>query len=168
MLATETICTNIWYHNKGKNRPIDCQTKTFYCSFNKSVNMWTVNCLNSWRFLSIFGPSSPVFFSPDFLELSLNINMFCFQRDYRIVGLAVDIGRNFLFWSDISNQYRGVYRSDIHGNDIVRIVDGMSVCLLSVPIIICWHIVCFLKYSNSKKIYMVVPIKLITLQKRHA
>lgn len=47
-----------------------------------------------------------------------------FQRDHRIVGLAADIARNILFWSDISPEYGGIYCSDLNGNNIVKIIDG--------------------------------------------
>jgi len=54
-----------------------------------------------------------------------------FQSEYRIVGLAVDIGRDHLFWSDIGTHFRGIYRSDLRGNDVVKIVDGESMLTLS-------------------------------------
>lgn len=48
------------------------------------------------------------------------------QRDYRIVGLAVDISNELLFWSDISSEHRGIYRSDLNGNNISKIVSDVS------------------------------------------
>lgn len=49
-----------------------------------------------------------------------------FQRDYRIVGLGVDVAQNKLFWSDISSEKsnRGIYTSDLQGQNITRIVHG--------------------------------------------
>ncbi|XP_053401221.1 uncharacterized protein LOC123549544 [Mercenaria mercenaria] len=46
------------------------------------------------------------------------------QRDYRIVGLAIDVAKNKLFWSDISFEKtnRGIYTSDLQGQNITRIV----------------------------------------------
>ncbi|XP_052818952.1 low-density lipoprotein receptor-related protein 4-like isoform X2 [Mya arenaria] len=48
------------------------------------------------------------------------------QRDYRIVGLAVDVAKGYLFWSDISPRYRGVYRSNLYGNEAVKLVDDVG------------------------------------------
>ncbi|XP_060601666.1 uncharacterized protein LOC132754927 [Ruditapes philippinarum] len=50
------------------------------------------------------------------------------QRDYRIVGLATDVAKNKLFWSDISfeTSNRGIYTSDLKGKNITRIVHDVG------------------------------------------
>ena len=48
-----------------------------------------------------------------------------FQTGFRILGLAVDFRNNFLFWSDTSPEFKGIYRSNLEGKNVTTIVKGM-------------------------------------------
>ncbi|KAK7115082.1 very low-density lipoprotein receptor-like [Littorina saxatilis] len=50
------------------------------------------------------------------------------QHGGRIVGLAADIDDGILFWSDVSQQYRAIYKSWIDGSSIQIIITDVLEC----------------------------------------
>ncbi|PVD21302.1 hypothetical protein C0Q70_19474 [Pomacea canaliculata] len=50
------------------------------------------------------------------------------QPGGRIVGLAADTDDGVLFWSDISEQYRAIYKSWTDGNGVQIIITGVVEC----------------------------------------
>ncbi|KAH3772675.1 hypothetical protein DPMN_174017, partial [Dreissena polymorpha] len=79
---------------------------------------------------AVFGSSPPVYISngTHIVSYSRGPEIFAIlgQKDFRIVGLAVDIKAGLLFWSDLSADYRGIYRAGIQGKDRKRIVEHVG------------------------------------------
>ncbi|BFZ13036.1 hypothetical protein BsWGS_16075 [Bradybaena similaris] len=51
-----------------------------------------------------------------------------FQRGSKIVGLAVDIDAEQLFWSDTGPMHRAIFTSRLDGSDVNMIVSGVEEC----------------------------------------
>lgn len=47
-----------------------------------------------------------------------------FQDIHRAVGLAVDMWRDLIFWTDIGAGHQGVYRASLDGSKVTRIIQG--------------------------------------------
>ena len=70
------------------------------------------------------GDIKNIFLIPSFRSYALYSLILPFQSGFRILGLAVDFGSRFLFWSDISPEFKGIYRANLDGKNVTTIVKG--------------------------------------------
>ncbi|KAI0213066.1 hypothetical protein LSAT2_001943 [Lamellibrachia satsuma] len=60
-----------------------------------------------------------ILFSAKANSLSSTVSVFS-QEEGRIVGLAVDISRGIIFWSDVSVSKKGIWRGDVNGANALQ------------------------------------------------